>query len=80
VEISQFLADWGEVQEEFEEGGIPIEKAWFAHIANNPRAAHNLDPELRGELGPHLPRVVHGCLVPSNICDQHKALRDRWVA
>lgn len=75
VEVSQLLADWGEVQKESEEGGIPIKKAWFAHIANNPRVAYNLNPELRVELGQHLLRVVYGCLVPSRICDQHKVLR-----
>jgi hypothetical protein len=79
IEAGRFLADWGEVREEFEGRGIPIEKAWLAHIANRPEAARSIDPELRVELDWHLPNVVHGSLVPCRICDQHKALRDRWA-
>jgi hypothetical protein len=80
IEAGRFLADWGEVREEFEERGIPIDRAWLAHVVNNPEAARSLDPELRVEPDRRLPDVVHKCLVPCRICDQHHALRDRWAA
>jgi hypothetical protein len=50
IEAGRFLADWGEVREEFEGRGIPIEKAWLAHVANRLKVARSLDPELQVEL------------------------------